>query len=267
MIAKSRLILCYVFPTQWFEHVDCKKSDCTNQKYDYNYFFVLNNEYFRPIDTSKFSLITYNKIHYLSTYFLNKSDLIDTNKYICMVRNENGLNYKMMTLTVNKMNEMRSESSTLKVDDYHLLLIIILSVFVLVLTITLFLIYIKYIRLVKQKKRSIGKEEMMANNLVNNFSKDNFKNQYSVNEFTSKNACHLYVPIEKQFNSKSLKNSQMIHNLVENGRNSNLAGFNYSYHYFNSKDNRSKLSSISNLNVNSAYRTTNTPVQDETFST
>lgn len=203
--------------------------------------------------SSNSALINQNKIQYSATYHLPNS-MKQANKYICMVRNENGLNYKVITLSSTKSSIAASKSTNLDNNDLKLF-IIILSGTVLIILSALILICI----LMRKSKKRTGVVKTIdsesadtSNNLNNNLSnRDRSQNDYLYVQASSRS--------KKVYDKSTMKNSTLlINNLVQTGRQFN--GQDYSSQYLN-KHNRSKISSISN----SFQRLNNTPI-DDTFS-
>ena len=168
-----------------------------------------------------------------------------------MVRNQNGLNYKVMTLRISDNSLKSAASSFLNTNYDTTILVIILSIIVLVIVISSILIFVLFRKSKRRKKMANSKLD--GNHLNNEFTrKRSQQNDY----FNHPNR-------NKQFNEQSMKNSSfLINNLVQTGRTSNLLNaHNYPSQYLN-KHNRSKFSSISN----SIHRLNNTPILDDTLS-
>ena len=239
---------------QWFEYIDCKKDDCNSPKY--GFLFIANNERYRPLLNTGSALLPHNKLQYLSTYRLNKQDLVNERKYICMVRNQNGFNYKIMTLTVN--DQPVKGSLTTYTYNYETATIIIVSSIVVLI---LFTLLVAVIVLIGRSKRNQKANKQCRNKLNNLDTMTRTRSQNDYLNFTNQtNQSDQSNRNNKALQDKWKGSTFLINNLIQTGRSSNQNNIdtNYSTLFLN-KYSRSKVSSVSN----SFHRLNNTPVQDD----
>lgn len=259
----------------------------------FNYYFIANNEYYRPLMNS--TLISKNRIQFVSTYQINKDQLMSERKLICLVRNENGFNFKIMRLKVldqnSKTNLISSNpwtSSMSRLNWSFILIGSLILIFVLLIFFIWIFIVFKKMRTNKiDAKRKSNCNENQSNkdlNGINGINGDGLRGGYlnNLNTFNQTRSQNDYLNTFDRFNNKiyqdKMKNSStlLINNLIQTGR-LNPSMVNH-YHHIDlnyassptsindnqSKTNRSKLNSFSNLN--SFQRNLNTPVQDDASS-
>jgi len=258
---KSIVLNCSItsyekFSVQWFENMDCKRQDCKSEEF----VFIDNKIYYKPMLSTNSELISHNGVQYTATYPLNKVDLMKERKYVCMVRNQNGLNYKIMTLRVNDRSPTISLlTSSSNNNDEMTTILIVLFVAVLFLFIVLVVIIV-IIRRRSRKRRNDNLKEVSDNFLNNNATTSRSRSQ---NDYI--NAMPSHSNRNKDLNNDKWKKSSnyMINNLIQTGRSLNTQG-DFSQQFIN-KHNRSKMSSLSNSFTNVHQRINNTPIQDDSY--
>lgn len=211
------------------------------------------------MESARSGLISHNKIQYSATYRLNRSDLTNASgRYICMVRNANGLNYKLLTVSPNGGVLLPTgQRSTAGLSGFDLTIYsIALAVIVLVIVIALLSICVLIRKSKRRKELSRLSTGQVTNNLNNLDSRARELEKAAKDYMFSRN---------KGLYDKSMKSScNLINNLVATGR-TGPAGNLYnvpnesSSRYLNKRAS-SKFSSL----ANSMQRLNNTPVPGET---
>lgn len=232
--------------------------------------FIANNDYYRPMDAARSGLISHSQIQHSATYILNRSDLTNESRFICMVRNSNGLNYKVLTVSTSELAAQLASRLTGQpsgLSSYDLTLFsIILSIIVLVILFAVLSIYV-LMRKSRRRRETAGRTSGAINSLNNLDTR--------TRELEKAHKDYVFVPARnKERYEKPTKNSfNLINNLVAKGRSSNLynepADASSTHHLNNtaamsSKYNNRASSKFSSL-ANSRQRLNNTPVPGETF--
>ena len=233
--------------------------------------FIANNDYYRPMDAARSGLINHNQAQHSATYILHRSDLKNESRYICMVRNSNGLNYKILSVSTSELaaqlasgpNDQRSSLSYYDLTLFSIVLsIIVLAILFALLSICVLMRKSRR-RNETNRTRGSGASSPMNNlNNLNSTSRDPAKMRTD----------YLFAPARnKELYEKPAKGSfNLIHNLVQKGRSSNLYNVPNdvsSTHNLNTamgKFSNRTLSKFSSL-ANSMNRLNNTPVPGETF--
>ena len=214
------------------------------------------------MDVSRSGLISHNKIQYSATYFLNRTDLTNDSQYICMVRNQNGLNYKMLIVSPSDLAGQAVQQFVL--NNYHPTFFwIALAIIVLVILIALLLIYV-LVRKSKRRRRTnrtsgSGASDQVTNNLKN-------LNSMSHNLGKTQKACLIAVA-QNKLSNKSVKDPSY---LINSDRRTSNPNGNFYTRPPNPPTYQSPIkynqpsSKFSSAN-NSMQRLNNTPVPGDTF--
>lgn len=202
------------------------------------------------MDGARSGLISHNKIQYSATYLLNRSDLTNESRYICMVRNANGLNYKLLAVSPSAGSPPIGQRSTSSLSSYDLKVFSI-PLFIIALIILIALLSICVLMRKSKRRKELGRMSAADGQVTNNLHND-----------------YLFSPARnKGLYDKSMKSPcYLLNNLVATGRTAQAGNLynvpkDSSSRHLN-KHNRasSKFSSL----ANSMQRLNNTPVPGET---